>query len=222
MSLRFIFMMTRNDRTVADASRHLRTALDAGIRHIGFKDIGLPFEQLKSLNETIKSHGGTSYLEVVSLAPDSEIRSARAAVAIGVDHLMGGTHAEEVFPILSDTGIRYFPFAGRIAGHPSILEGSTEEIVDSAVSLTSLAGTHGVDLLAYRSKLDVTELISAVCRAVDKPVIVAGSIDCPERIDALRRSGAEGFTIGTAALDGVFPADARDLATQLKAITACC
>lgn len=41
MGLRFIFMLTRNDRTVADASQHLQTALSLGVRHIGFKDIGL-------------------------------------------------------------------------------------------------------------------------------------------------------------------------------------
>ena len=48
MGLRFIFMLTRNDRTVADASQHLQTALSLGVRHIGFKDIGLPIDQLKS------------------------------------------------------------------------------------------------------------------------------------------------------------------------------
>ena len=49
MGLRFIFMLTRNDRTVADASQHLQTALSLGVHHIGFKDIGLPTDQLKAL-----------------------------------------------------------------------------------------------------------------------------------------------------------------------------
>ncbi|TIM59586.1 MAG: 4-hydroxythreonine-4-phosphate dehydrogenase, partial [Mesorhizobium sp.] len=40
----FIFMLTRNDRTVTDAAVHAETALGAGIRHIGFKDIGLPLD----------------------------------------------------------------------------------------------------------------------------------------------------------------------------------
>ena len=42
MGLRFIFMLTRNDRTVDDASDQLQTALALGVRHSGFKDIGLP------------------------------------------------------------------------------------------------------------------------------------------------------------------------------------
>ena len=206
MGLRFIFMLTRNDRTVADASQHLQTALSLGVRHIGFKDIGLPIDQLKSLNAAIKAGGATSYLEVVSLDRDSEIVSARAAVEIGVDVLLGGTRVDDVLPVIKGTGIRYFPFAGRITGHPSVLEGSIEEIVESAKALSAREGVHGLDLLAYRSKEDVPALIKAVCAAVPKPVYVAGSIDTPERIAALKDAGAAGFTIGTAALDGKYPA----------------
>ena len=43
MGLRFIFMLTSNDRTVEDAEIHLSTALAAGIHHIGFNDIGLSY-----------------------------------------------------------------------------------------------------------------------------------------------------------------------------------
>ena len=58
----------------------------------------------------------------------------------------------------------------------------------------------------------------AVVGAVDKPVIVAGSINDPARIGVVRASGAAGFTIGSAAIDGDFPAAARDFATQIRAI----
>ena len=218
MGLRFIFMLTRNDRTVAEASQHLRTALSLGVRHIGFKDIGLPLDQLQALNSAIKADGVTSYLEVVSLDPDSEIVSARAAVDIGVDVLLGGTRVDDVLPILQGTGIQYFPFPGRISGHPSVLEGTIEEIVASAKALTARDGVHGLDLLAYRSKVDVPALMKAVCAAVPKPVLVAGSIDTPERIGLVKEAGAAGFTIGTAALDGRYPARARDVPTQLAAI----
>ena len=73
MGLRFIFMLTRNDRTVDDAQQQLRTALDLGVRHIGFKDIGLPLAQLKALNLAIKAGGATSYLEVVSLESPEDV-----------------------------------------------------------------------------------------------------------------------------------------------------
>jgi mannose-6-phosphate isomerase-like protein (cupin superfamily) len=218
MGLRFIFMLTRNDRTVEDASQQLQTALGLGVRHIGFKDIGLPIEQLKSLNTAIKAGGATSYLEVVSLDRDSEIVSAKAAVEIGVDILLGGTRVDDVLPIIKDTSIRYYPFPGRITGHPSVLEGSIEEIVASAKAMAARDGVHGLDLLAYRSAQNVPELMKAVCAAVAKPVFVAGSIASPERIAIVQGAGAAGFTIGTAALDGQYPANGKDVPTQLTAI----
>jgi len=218
MGLRFIFMLTRNDKTVPDAERHLATALAAGVHHIGFKDVGLPFEQLRELNRAIKNGGATSYLEVVSLDRDSEVASARAAVDFGVDVLLGGTHVDAVLPVLAGSGIQYFPFPGRVEGHPSVLAGTIDEIVESAEALAARDGVHGLDLLAYRSTENVTGLMAAVCAAVDKPVIMAGSIGDPKRIEIVRKTGAAGFTIGTAALDGDYPADSPELETQLRAI----
>lgn len=218
MGLRFIFMLTRNDRTVEDAFEHLQTAMSLGVRHIGFKDVGLPIGQLKFLNQVIKEGGATSYLEVVSLDRQSEILSAKAAIEIGVDVLLGGTHVDDTLPIVSTSDIQYFPFAGRISGHPSSLEGSIEEIVDCAKALTARERVHGLDLLAYRSREDVPSLIKAVCAAVSKPVYVAGSIDTPERIAIAKAAGAAGFTIGTAALDGRYPAEDKNVAGQLAAI----
>ncbi|WP_159994641.1 4-hydroxythreonine-4-phosphate dehydrogenase [Roseomonas sp. 18066] len=168
----FIFMLTRQDRTVADAAAHCATALACGVRHIGFKDIGLPVEALHALAAQIRAGGATSYLEVVSRDPDSERRSVEAGRALGVDVLLGGTEVA------------------------------------------------GLDLLAWRAAGDVPALISAACAAVEKPVIVAGSIDSPGQIATLRQAGAAGFTIGTAALEGRFPAEGPALPEQLRAIAA--
>lgn len=217
----FIFMLTRHDRTVPEAASHVAAALEAGVRHIGFKDIGLSFAELGTVHRLIKSGGAMSYLEVVSLDRASEIASVRAAIDLGVDHLLGGTHVEDVLALLHGTGIRYYPFAGRVSGHPSILEGSVAEIADSARSIAGREGVDGLDLLAYRSRTDVEALIAAVCAATDKPVLVAGSIERPEQIAAIRRCGAAGFTIGTAALEGRFPASGPGLRAQLDAIAAC-
>jgi hypothetical protein len=218
MELRFIFMLTRDDRTVADAMAHIDTALKLGIHHIGFKDIGLPLDRLKALNNAIQASGATSYLEVVSLDRQSELLSAKAAVDIGVDVLLGGTRVTDVLPILAGTSIQYLPFPGRITGHPSVLEGSIDEIVASARAIAALDGVHGLDLLAFRSAQDASVLMQAVCGAVRKPVIMAGSIDTPQRIAAVKDAGAAGLTIGTAALDGRYPADGQDLSSQLAAI----
>lgn len=216
----FIFMLTRNDRTIPDAREQLPAVLSAGVRHIGFKDIGLPLAALADLNREIQRAGAKSYLEVVSLDREGEIASVRAALTLGVDYLLGGTHVDDVLPLVEGSGVRYYPFPGRITGHPSILEGSMMEIVASARDLASREGVHGLDLLAYRADVDVADLIRAVCSAVAKPVIVAGSIDRAERIHAAVSGQAAGFTVGTAALEGRFPAATAGLTHQLLAIGA--
>ncbi|MDQ0390576.1 4-hydroxythreonine-4-phosphate dehydrogenase [Labrys monachus] len=216
----FIFMLTRQDRTVPDAQERLAEALGAGVRHIGFKDVGLPLEALHRLADAIRAGGARTYLEVVSLDEESEAASARAALALGVDVLMGGTRPAVVLPIIRGSAIRYYPFPGRIAGHPSRLEGTAEEIVARARNLAALDGVHGLDLLAYRFQGDAPALIAQICAAIGKPVIVAGSIDRAERIGAAAAGGAAAFTVGTAALDGAFPADGPGLAAQLRAIEA--
>lgn len=219
----FIFMLTRHDRTIADALEQLPAVLAAGVRHIGFKDIGLPWPELRRLADAIRAGGAQSYLEVVSQDAASELASAHAALALGVDVLMGGTRPEEVLPLLAGSPLRYYPFAGAVVGHPSVLQGTVQNIVASARRIAALDGVHGLDLLAYRFAGDVGEvpaLIAAVCAAVDKPVVVAGSIDRGGRIAAAGAGSAAGFTVGTAALDGAFAADAPGLEGQLRAIHA--
>jgi NAD(P)H-dependent flavin oxidoreductase YrpB (nitropropane dioxygenase family) len=217
----FVFMLTRHDRTIADAAERLEEALDAGVRHIGFKDVGLPVSDLVKLADRIHAAGGRAYLEVVSLDAASEMASARSAVALGVDVMMGGVRPSAVLPILAGSGIAYFPFPGQIVGHPNRLAGTTGEIVESAKALAAVDGVDGLDLLAYRFAGDVEDLIGRVCGAVAKPLIVAGSIDRPERIQAVATAGAWGFTVGTAALDGCFHPERTALRSQLAAITAC-
>ena len=70
MAFDFILMLTANDQTIPDAPARLEEALEGGVRHIGFKDIGLPVAELKGLAATIRGAGGRSYLEVVSLDED--------------------------------------------------------------------------------------------------------------------------------------------------------
>jgi hypothetical protein len=215
-------MLTRHDRTVEDAVTHVEDARRAGLRHVGFKDVGLSFPALKALHDAIRAAGARTYLEVVSLDRETEIASVKAAVEMGVDCLLGGGHVEDALPLLAGTNVRYYPFPGRVCGHPSILEGEEAEIVASARDLAARPGVDGLDLLAWRSHIDAAALIRAVCAAVGKPVIVAGSIEAPEQIDVVRTSAAAGFTIGTAALEGRFPAAGPDLPSQLSAISAAC
>lgn len=215
----FIFMLTRNDVTIPDARAVFAGIADLPVPYVGFKDIGLPVAELEALAADIRASGKGVMLEVVSLTREDEMNSMRAGARIGVDYILGGTHAEEATRILEGTGIRYMPFPGRIEGHPSRLLGSEQEIVESAKALGAREGVMGLDLLAYRHAGDVESLIAAVVGAVNKPIAVAGSIASAERIRVVSRLGAWGFTVGSAAFDATFEGD-KSLRGQLTAILA--
>ncbi|MGD0762711.1 MAG: 4-hydroxythreonine-4-phosphate dehydrogenase [Roseiarcus sp.] len=217
MSIGFIFMATRHDRTVPQARALIDEALELGVANIGFKDVGLPRAALKELARAIHAGGARAFFEVVSLDRDSELASAAAAADFGVDWLLGGVRVGEVAPMATSAGLLYAPFPGEVVGHPSALLGSIEEIEASARALARVEGVAGLDLLAYRRPGDVAALMRAIVGAVDKPVIIAGSIDDADRIAAVARSRAAGFTVGSAAIEGVF-APARDFAAQIRAI----
>ena len=216
----FIFMLTRNDVTVEDAFEVYDEVRDAGLRYVGFKDVGLPFDRLKALTEAIHEGGQEVMLEVVSEEKEDELRSARAALDLGVDYLLGGTHAGEVTRMISGTGIRYCPFPGRIVGHPSLLRGSIEEISQSAGRLAALDGMWGLDLLAYRYDGDVERLVRAVVESVEVPVIAAGSVDSEEKIRALADAGVWGFTVGSAIFEGRFAHNSASTREQVETVLA--
>jgi hypothetical protein len=215
----FIFMLTHHDVTVPDALEVYDAIRDLPLRYVGFKDIGLPVEQLTELARRIHDDGREAFLEVVSENAEDELRSVAAAQTIGVDWLLGGTHVDDALTLLDGGGPRYCPFPGRIVGHPSILEGTIEEIAASARSLTERDRVNGLDLLAYRYSGDVEALVAAVVSASREPVIAAGSVDSVERINALRRLGVWAFTVGGAVFEGTFPG-ARDARSQIQTILA--
>lgn len=219
----FIFMLTHSDRTVPNARAVYDEIRDSPLRYVGFKDIGLPIESLKELSAAIRADGREVMLEVVSEAKDDELRSVRAALEIGVDWLLGGTHPDEALEIIAGADVRYCPFPGRVIGHPSLLRGTIDEIADDADRLTSMRGVHGLDLLAYRHDGDVEALAAAVNERAHGPVIAAGSVDSLERIQALVDIGVWGFTIGGAIFDGRFagaPSIPRQIDTVLAAVAA--
>lgn len=219
-SIDFIFMFTRADQTVEDCLDVFETVARAGVKHMGFKDIGVDSDTLVALNRRIKDAGAVSYLEVVSATKEACLASARAAREIGVDRVMGGTEAEEILAILDGSGIDYLPFPGRPVGHPTALGGSPGDVEADCRRFEAL-GCAGVDLLAYRAtEADPLDLVRAARRATEGTLVVAGSVDSPERIRALADAGANAFTIGSAAFDGSFSPRKGALASQLLDILA--
>jgi hypothetical protein len=202
--IEFIFMLTHDDVTVDDAADVLESVRDSGLRYVGFKDVGPPPAVLREVTAMAHDAGMEVMLEVVSVSMEDELRSLRAAAEMGVDWVLGGTHAAEGVELLG--GRRYCPFPGTIAGHPSVLSGDIAAIAADAARLTALDGVYGVDLLAYRHvTADPVALTRAVVEAAAGPVIVAGSIASLEQIAAVEAAGAWGFTIGGAIFEGRLP-----------------
>ncbi len=199
----FLFMLTKDDATVPDCLEVYDEVRETDLKWVGFKDIGVSTKTLHELVRRIRADGRNVALEIVSLDAKAELASVRAGIELGVDLLMGGTQPDAALPLVRDTGIRYFPFPGRIVGHPSVLEGTIESIAESARQLTSRPGVDGLDLLAYRWQGDVPALIGAVASASAGPIVVAGSIVTADQIRIVTERKAWGFTIGGAVFDRV-------------------
>ena len=219
----FIFMLTRQDRTVDNCLDVLAEIAPLGLRHIGFKDVGVGTEMLLALNAGIKAMGAVSYLEMVATSPEAALHSARIGMEIGVDRLLGGTQVTQMLDILAGSAAAYYPFPGTPVGHPTLLGGDAAQ-VEAQTAAFMAQGCAGVDLLAYRAtEADPLDLVRAARRGCGKDgwLICAGAVDSPARIAALAKAGADAFTIGTAVFDGSFSPGAGGVAAQLREILAC-
>ncbi len=215
-------MLTRADRTIRDGLEVLEDIRSLGLRHLGFKDVGIEPAALAELHRAIKQTGATSYLEVVSTTPESCLQSARVARELGVDYLLGGTQVDEILAIIAGTQIKYLPFPGRPHGHPTKLGGTAESVEADCRRFASL-GAAGVDLLAYRAtEADPLELVRAARRGTPGTLMVAGAVKNVEQIRALKDAGADAFTVGSAVLDGSFVPDVGSLRSQLRAVLDAC
>jgi hypothetical protein len=218
----FIFMFTRQDRTVDDAEDIVDAVCELGVRHIGFKDVGVPRATLERVVARLRAHAATCYLEVVSTTGDAVKASLATGAALGVDRILGGTDcavAEQVLGRLDG----YFPFPGRPIGHPTKLGGTPEQVEQDARAARA-HGCGGVDLLAYRAtEADPLELVRAARRGVGRgTLIVAGSVHCARQIHDLAAAGADAFTVGSAVFDGTFSPTKGSLRSQILDILEAC
>ncbi len=216
----FIFMLTWRDQTVKNCLEIIDSIKDIGLQCIGFKDIGVDRETLAELHGRIKAAGAVSYMEVVSTTSEACLNSARVARELGVDRLLGGFEVAATLELLEGSGIAYYPFPGRPEGHPTRLHGSPAEVAADSARMER-AGCAGADLLAYRAvDAEPLALVEAARAALSGKLIVAGSVDTRERIQALSAAGVDAFTIGTAAFEGKFSPNKTGLRGQIEDILA--
>ena len=201
-----IVMLTHHDKTVPNALDLFQRTREYPITHWGFKDVGLPPKKMRSLAGTMKEAGKTTFLEVVSLSEEEGLQGARLAVESGFDILMGTVFYPSILEYLRDKPIKYYPFPGHVHSHPSILDGTMEDIVAHACKLEDY-GVHGLDLLTYRYDGEASRLLKQVVKSTKIPIVSAGSIASFERIEEVWEAGAWGFTIGSAFFEKKFVPD---------------
>jgi hypothetical protein len=220
----FVFMLTRNDATVENALDLAEAVRPLGLRHIGFKDVGAEPAALFRLTEAIRAGGAEVWMEVVAVGRDAQLRAFTLARDLRVDWLMGGVWPADALRILQGGPTRFLPFAGRPEGHPTRLGGQAAEVEAQCRDLAAM-GCAGVDILAYRATEAEPLALVAACRRglpTGTRVVVAGSIDCAERIAAVRAAGADAFTVGTALIDGAYAPGRGPLEAQLRAVMRDC
>ena len=217
-------MLTHMDRTVDRAQTLLDDLGTSGLQHIGFKDVGVDRLMIRSIAQTIRALGAVSYLEIVSLAPDDAIKATEIAIEAGVDRILGGAGVPRMLAAVAGSKTEIYPFAGRPAGHPTILRGTARQVQDDCRNFRE-AGCPGVDLLAYRaSDADPLELTRAARHGLgeDGWLICAGGVASPAHVRALAAAGANAFTVGSAVFDCNFIAGANSVPEQIEGILALC
>lgn len=202
-----IVMLTYNDKTVQNAHSLFDTLSTTPVNYFGFKDVGLPTDEMKRLVDRMNEAGKTTCLEVVSLSEEEGLQGAKLAVELGFGVLMGTLYYDSISRYLRDKPVKYFPFPGHVHSHPSVLDGSAEEIIEHARQL-EINGVDGMDLLTYRfTGDDPGALLREVVAATTVPIVSAGSINSFERLGEVCDAGAWGFTIGTAFFEKKFRED---------------
>ncbi|MEM4245898.1 MAG: hypothetical protein QW390_01225 [Candidatus Bathyarchaeia archaeon] len=197
----FIFMLTHHDVTVSNALDVLEEVKDSGIRLVGCKDVGLSLGRYKELFKRMERYGLESFLEVVTYDKEAHFRGVDLALKCRVDNLIGGMpwYTEETIEYLTRKGkeVGFYPYIGKISGHPCIQEGTVEETIESGIRAETL-GVDGINLLLYRYTGDRKRLLKEAVDRLRVPLIVAGNVSRPEQIDELKAHRIWAFTIGGA------------------------
>ena len=219
--IEFIFMLTRDDVTLADA-REVYASIAAD---------GRPPRRLQGRRAARATSSQALMDDIRAQRPHDlsrgrlrdrggrRSRSARAAAEIRPDYLIGGTLIEPVQEILAGTGVKFFPYVGQIVGHPCLLRGSIDEIVaDTQARRRARRRRHQPARLPLRRRRRGARRAPSSAPPTCRSSAPARST--PSSASARSTScGAWAFTIGTAALDGVL-VEGAPLSGQLQAALA--
>ena len=205
MAPELIIMLTNNDVTVGDAAAVFESCKDLPAKKWGFKDVGLPKEEMIALAKAMKEAGKETYIEVVTYTEEGCLEGAKLAYECGFVYLTGTLPFDSFFQYAKEHDLKYSPFCGTVGGSPVVLRGTVDDVVASAKECIE-KGAAGVDLTSYRYvDGDPLVLTKAVADAIggDK-VCIAGSIGSVERMDAMKEAGVAEYTMGSALFNSNF------------------
>ena len=177
-----------------DAPARLDEALEGGVRHIGFKDVGLPLGDLRG-SHTDPQPGGAPTSKSSALTRRRS-RLCTGAVALDVDCLLGGTRATVVTEVIRDHPIRYYPFPGHTLATPASSKArkrrSSIRPEPCGPRARPRPGPSRLPLLVATSRSDATRLRRRL------EARHHGGEHRPGRSRiAVAEAGAAGFTVGT-------------------------
>lgn len=203
MSVELIVMLTWHDVTVKNAKEIFLEAKDAPATQWGFKIEGTTPESMKDLAKCMKDNGKTVYIEVLAIDEAGCLEAAKQCVECGVDHVLGTVYYESVEKVLKEAGIAYSPFVA--LDTDTRLRGPIDYIVNEAKE-TEKKDIYGINLSAFRYVSgDPVELLNTLAPQMTKPFSIAGSVDCYEKLDVLKKlPNLYGFTIGGAFFEKKF------------------
>lgn len=199
-----IVMLTHNDVTVPNAREIFEECKDTKAKFWGFKEEGIPLNEMKELYSYMKKCGKTTFLEVVAYSEEECLNGAEIGAVCGVDYLLGTMYFDSVDQYCTEKGLQYLPFVGKIEGRPSVLYGSEEEIIKEAADIVAKGNVAGFDLLGYRFVGDAARLNKCFVEETTVPVVLAGSVNSYQRLDEVKDADPWAFTIGGAFFENKF------------------
>ena len=198
-----IVMLTHNDVTVKNAKEVFEECKNSKANVWGFKEVGIPLDEMKELYSYMKQCGKTTFLEVVAYTEEECMEGAKMGVACGVDYLLGTLYFDSINDYCKENGMKYLPFVGTIEGRPSVLKGTMEEIIEQGKQCLAKS-VAGFDLLGYRYVGDAVELNRRFVAETPAPVVLAGSVNSYQRLDEVKAANPWAFTIGGAFFENKF------------------
>jgi hypothetical protein len=193
-----IVMLTHHDLTVKNALEIFEECRNLPVKYWGFKNVGIPEDEMLKLLAAMKEAGKKVLLEVVTYTEQSCMAGAKFACNHNFDYLLGTVFYPRVWDYLKGRNIQYFPFVGSVSGSPSVLRGSSESMIREADELHQ-RNIPGVNVLAYRyANGNPVHLAETIVKSAKSKTVIAGSIDSVERIKTVKSINPWGFTMGSA------------------------